>query len=109
MFRLVAAILVAVAASVSPALADPNCLGGGEPGVHISFSVGIGGAYTTDEQEVFDKMRLRKNGIKADTVERTWLGCWKVTSRDEQGHWVTDYIDPRTLGEQPLRLNLTLD
>jgi hypothetical protein len=108
MARLIAAILVAVAASASPALAGPNCLGG-QSGLYISYSVGIGGSYTADEQEVFDKMKLRQNGIQADTVERTSLGCWKVTSRDARGHWVTDYIDPRGLGDQPFRLNLTLD
>ena len=108
MVRLALALLLA-AASVSPALADPNCLGGGEPGVHISFGVSIGGPYTKDEQEVFENMRLRNNGSDADSVERTWLGCWKVTSRDERGHWVTDYYDPRTLDRKPLNLNLTFD
>lgn len=92
--------------AASPALADPNCLGGGEPGLHISIGIGVGGEYTEDEQAQFDKMHLRQQGIDAETVERTWLGCLKVTSRDANGHWQTDYYDPDTFERKPLDLRL---
>lgn len=96
--------LIALALS-SPAAAAPNCLGGGSPGVHVSMGVRVGGTYTPQEQEIFDKMRLRQAGIKADSVERSWLGCLKVDTF-EGGHWNTEYYDPRTLGRKPLNLRL---
>ena len=99
----VAALLTTV--GVSPALADPNCLGGGAPGIHISIGAGIG-EYTEAELAEFDKMHLRQQGISADTVERTWLGCLKVTSKDSNGSWTTGYYDPDTFERKPLNLNL---
>ena len=106
MSRLTAVLVVLVGATAaSPALADPNCLGGGAAGVHVSIGVGIG-EYTEQEQAMFDRMRLRQEGIDADTVERTWLGCLKVTSRDASGSWTTDYYDPDTLAHKPLNLRL---
>ena len=106
MSRRVTAFAILLAAVItSPALADPNCLGGGSPGLHISFGVGIG-EYTEEEQAQFDKMHLRQQGIDAETVERTWLGCLKVTSRDFNGHWTTDYYDPQTFERKPLNLTL---
>jgi hypothetical protein len=107
MIRLATAFAVLLVAAVtSPALADPNCLGGGEPGVDISFGFSIGGKYTEAEQAQFDVMHLRQQGIDAETAERTWLGCLKVTSRDANGHWTTDYYDPDTFERKPLNLRL---
>lgn len=92
-------------ALVSPAAAEPNCLAGGGPGLQISMGASVGGPYTQEEQAVFDKMKLRQAGIDADTVERSWLGCMKVT-RFEGGRWATEYYDPRTLDPKPLNLQL---
>ena len=89
----------------SPAFADPNCLVGGKPGLRVSVGVSLGGKYTEAEQATFDQMRLKQAGIDADTVERTWLGCLKIT-RFEGGRWVTEYYDPDTLTQKPLNLRL---
>lgn len=106
MRRLATTLALLIAwAGASPALADPNCLGGGAPGIRVSIGVGIG-EYTEAEQAQFDKMALRQQGIDADTVERTWLGCLKVTSRDGNGSWTTDYYDPDTFERKPLNLTL---
>ena len=94
-----------VAALATPALADPNCLTTGGPGLHVEFGIRVGGEYTEAEQAQFDKMRLRRAGIDADTVERTWLGCFKVTRR-MAGRWITEYYDPKTLRLMPLNLTL---
>jgi len=94
-----------VALLATPALADPNCLTTGGPGLYVEFGVQVGGDYTETEQEQLDKIRLRRAGISADTVERTWLGCYKVTRR-VGGSWVTEYYDPRTLRQMPLNLTL---
>ena len=96
-----AAVLALVA---TPAFADPNCLMSGGPGLRISGQIGIGEFSESDIAE-FDKMRLRQAGIDADSVERTWLGCLKVTSRDSGG-WNTDYYDPQTFERKPLNLRL---
>lgn len=98
-------LAASIAAAATPALADPNCLMSGGPGLHIEFGVQVGGEYTEAEQAEFDKMRLRRAGIDAETVERTWLGCFKVT-RIENGGWVTEYYDPATLDRKPLNLRL---
>ncbi|MHB1103370.1 MAG: hypothetical protein ACYC0C_11485 [Devosia sp.] len=102
--RILAAAVLAFVAT--PALADPNCLGGGSSGLHFSYGVRIGDDFTEAEQMQFDKMRLRQQGIDADTAERTWLGCLKVTSRDANGSWTTDYYDPDTFEQKPLNLKL---
>ena len=94
------------AALTTPALAYPNCLGGGGgASMHVTIGVGVGGGYTEAEQETFDKMALRQRGIDADTVERTHLGCMKIT-RFEGGSWTTEYYDPDTFEQKPLNLRL---
>jgi hypothetical protein len=96
----------AFAALATPALADPNCLGsGGGVSLHVSGGVRIGNFSEADQME-FDRMRLRAAGIDAETAERTWLGCLKVTSRDASGSWQTDYYDPDTFERKPLDLTL---
>ena len=105
MIRILAAA-AAFAALVTPALADPNCLGsGGGASFHVSGGVRIGDFSEADQME-FDKLRLRSAGIDADSAERTWLGCLKVTSRDGNGNWTTDYYDPDTFERKPLDLRL---
>jgi hypothetical protein len=104
MMRLVLAA-AAFAAFATPALAYPNCLDNDGPGLKIKIGVSVGGAYTREEQEIFDKMELRQHGIDADTVERTHLGCMKIT-RFEGGSWTTEYYDPETFEEEPLNLRL---
>lgn len=89
----------------TPAAADPNCLTTGGPGLHVELGFHVGEKYTESEQEELDKIRLRQAGIIADTVERTWLGCWKITRRTGSG-WITEYYDPRTLKPMPLNLRL---
>lgn len=93
---LVAAFLFGTA----PALAYPNCLTSGGPGLYVEFGVGIG-EFSEAEQSEFDKMRLRRIGINADVTERTPLGCIKVT-RVENGRWVMEYYDPKTLELVPV-------
>lgn len=102
-----ALILLLVAALATPAAAAsyPNCRGGGAPGLSVHIGVSVGGEFSEDELEDFDRMRLRRAGIDADTVDRTFLGCLKVT-RFEQGRWVTEYYNPDTLQQGPLDLTL---
>ena len=96
-------LALAVGLWTAPALASPNCLMSGGSGVQFSIQIGHG-KFTKSELEQFDKMRLRQAGIDADRVQRTWLECLKVTRRDGQGHWVTEYYDPQTLELKPLDL-----
>jgi hypothetical protein len=96
---------VAFAGLATPALAAPNCLDNDGPGLKITIGVSVGGGYTEAEQEMFDKMELRKQGIDADTVERTSMGCMKIT-RFEAGRWTTEYYDPKTFEQEPLNLRL---
>lgn len=104
MFRPVLAVLL-IAGLASPAVANPNCLGGGSSGLNVSVGVSVGGKYTEAEQAQFDKMRLRQAGVDVDTVERTWLGCLKTTTF-EGGRWRTEYYDPGNLTQKPLNLQL---
>ena len=105
MFRPV--VLAAVLALLAtPALADPNCLTGGSPGLDVSLGFSFGGRITEADQMEFDRIRARRHGIDAETAERTWLGCLKVTRRDASGNWVTEYYDPDTFEKKPLNLNL---
>lgn len=100
-------LAAAFATLATPALANPNCLGGsGGSGVTIKFGASVGGRYTEQEQEVFDKMHLRQRGIRADWVERTSSGCLKVIRRNELNHWVMEYYDPDTFEQKPLNLRL---
>jgi hypothetical protein len=95
--------VLALAALSAPAAAAsyPNCVGG-SPGIEINL--GVGSHRTKAEQEVFDKMELRQAGIDADTVERTWLECFKVT-RFENGRWVVEYYHPDRLEDGPMQLD----
>ena len=99
-----AALSFAVLAAPATAASYPNCLGGGSPGLQVHVEIGYGDR-SSDDQEVFDKMRLRQAGIAADSVDRTWLGCMKV-QRFENGRWVTEYYNPDTVESGPLDLTL---
>jgi microcystin degradation protein MlrC len=91
-----ALVALVLAAFTTPAMADPNCLNrGGGMKLDLTLGAQVGGDYTEQEQSTFDVMTLRRHGIDADTAERTWLGCIKVT-RFEGGSWVTEYYDPDT-------------
>lgn len=93
MTRLAATALVALGltlAAAGPALAYPNCLTGGG----VSVEIGIGDFSEQDRME-FDLLQARRHGIDAETAERTWLDCVKIT-RIEDGRWITEYYDPRT-------------
>ncbi|HQZ12161.1 MAG TPA: hypothetical protein PK286_04680 [Devosia sp.] len=99
------AIVVAalLAATATPVLADPNCQTGGG-GANFRFEVGIG-KFTEKDQMEFDLIRARRAGINAETAERTWLGCLKITRRGPNG-WITEYYDPDTFQLKPLDLRL---
>ena len=98
---LIAALALAALASPAAAASYPNCVGG-SPGIEIHF--GADGHRTRQEQETFDIMELRHAGIEADTVERTWLECFKIT-RFEDGHWVTEFYHPDRLHDGPMQLD----
>jgi hypothetical protein len=97
-----AALALILAAGATPALADPNCLGGGGGGgirLHLGLGFEAGNDdFTEQDQMDFDVLTLRSYGIDAETAERTWLGCIKVTRR-EGGRWVTEYYDPDTMSQ----------
>src|SRR5688572_10510832 len=103
MIRPLLTALPLLVALTLPAAASPNCKGGDGPGITVHIGVSVGTPFTEDEQEVIDKMRLRQAGIDADTVDRTWHDCLKVT-RFENGRWVTEYYDPDTFERKPLNL-----
>lgn len=98
-----AALALAALASPAAAASYPTCLTGGSPGLSVHISIGSGPERSKKDQEVFDKMLLRRAGIAADTVERMTLGCLKVT-RFENGRWITEYYDPDALEQGPLVL-----
>ena len=96
MSRLIPILAALMLAGVAtPALAVPDCEDH-SPGLHITFSVGVGGRYTDEEQEIFDKMHLRQNGIVAREVDRTDEECLKVFRKDEAGNFVEEYYDPKS-------------
>jgi hypothetical protein len=94
---LAAALLVLGA---GPALAYPNCLMSGGPGLHVEFGIGTGN-FTEQDRMDFDLMEARRHGIDAETAERTHLDCVKIT-RIEGGRWVTEYYDPKTWDLVPI-------
>ena len=99
------AIVVAVAAvlagAATPALADPSCLGGSGSSFKVEMGFSVGGKFTEKDQMEFDLMRARRAGINADTAERTWLGCLKITRRGADGEWLAEYYDPGTFERKP--------
>jgi hypothetical protein len=92
MIRIALAFL-AIAFAAGPALADPNCLQSGS-GFRVEIGVGAGNFSERDQMD-FLVMQARRHGINADTAEKTWLECIKITRR-EAGRWVTEYYDPYT-------------
>jgi hypothetical protein len=64
-----------------------------EPGLHITYGISIGGKYSAEEQEIFDKMELRKRGINARTAKRTDDGCIEAWVPDGSGGMDTQYFD----------------
>ena len=87
--------LVTLLALAAPALARERC-DLPEPGLHVTFGVGIGGDYTDEEQEIFDKMELRKRGINPRTTKRTDDGCIEAWVPDGQGGFDRQYFDEDT-------------
>jgi hypothetical protein len=102
-YILVAAVMAAGLAT--PALADPNCLNDGAPGLRVHVGINTGNITEQDQMD-FDVLNARRHGIDADTAERTWLGCLKITRRAAGGGWVTEYYDPDTFRLKPLDLTL---
>jgi hypothetical protein len=93
MRRVVMPLLILATLS-GPALADPNCLQSGGPGLRIELGVGVGHFSEQDRMD-FLVLEARRRGIDAVTAEKTWLDCIKVTRRGGSG-WVTEYYDPYT-------------
>jgi hypothetical protein len=87
-------IALALASSTATALASPNCLQSGGRGLRIEFGIGTGNFSEQDKMD-FLVREARRRGIDAQTAERTWLNCIKVT-RMAGGRWVTEYYDPYT-------------
>lgn len=95
MHRFAACAVLALALAVGPALAAPRCDEYG-PGLHVEFGFRIGSPYTSEEQEIFDKMHLRQHGIDARTVTRTDDGCLEAWVPDGEGGFDTRFYDPRS-------------
>jgi hypothetical protein len=91
MIRLPLALLV-VLLSAAPALAYPNCLASGG---YLEFRFSVGEEWTEDDENEYLLDLVHDHGIYADTAERSWLDCIKIT-RLERGGWVTEYLDPYT-------------
>ena len=104
MKHLIVAVAI-VAGLATPALADPNCLTGDGSGLRVQFGINTGNISEQDQMD-FDVIRARRHGINADTAERTWLGCLKITRRAAGGGWITEYYDPDTFERKPLDLTL---
>lgn len=92
MLRLLVPLL---ALTAMPAQAAPNCNDRG-PGLHIEFGFHIGSPYTAEEQEIFDKMHLRQNGVVARRTTRAANGCIQAWIPDGQGGTRIEYYDPRS-------------
>ena len=99
MIRVTAFALV-LALGAGPALAYPNCTMTGGPGLRVEIGIGFG-KFTEAEQNEFYLMQARRHGIDADTAEKTWLDCVKIT-RFEGGRWVTEYYDPKSWDLVPI-------
>jgi hypothetical protein len=95
MRRPAACAVLAVLLSAGPAVAAPKCNEYG-PGLHVEFGFRIGSPYTREEQEIFDKMHLRQQGINARTVTRTDDGCLEAWVPDGEGGFDTQYYDPKS-------------
>jgi hypothetical protein len=96
MMRRLSIAMAALCLGTAPALAYPSCLAGGGPGLRIEFGASFGtGKFSEQDDMDFLLLQARSRGINADTAERTWLDCVKITRR-ENGRWVTEYYDPRT-------------
>jgi hypothetical protein len=94
MIRLALAALIFAAGAV-PALAYPNCLTSGAT-FEFRFGIGDDDDWTETDEDKFLLARVRGAGIDADTAERSWLDCIKIT-RFVNGSWETEYLDPVTL------------
>jgi hypothetical protein len=93
--RMKYALALAALLIVTPALARERC-DTPEPGLHVTFGFGIGGDYDEQEQEIFDKMELRKRGVNARTAKRTSDGCIEAWVPDGSGGFDTQYFDEDT-------------
>lgn len=91
--RMKHALALCLVLAATPALARERC-DLPEPGLHISFGVSVGGKYDAEEQEIFDKMALRKQGINARIARRTDDGCIEAWVPDGSGGFDTQYFDP---------------
>jgi hypothetical protein len=93
--RMKHALLLLALLAATPALARERC-DLPEPGLQITYGFGIGGGYDSEEQEIFDKMELRKRGITARTTKRTSDGCIEAWVPDGTGGFDTQYFDEGT-------------
>lgn len=94
-------VALGVLATATPALSRERC-DVPKPGLTITYGISIGGKYDAQEQEIFDKMELRKRGINARTATRTDDGCIEAWVPDGSGGFDTQYFDEDTF---ELKLN----
>lgn len=91
-------LLLAATALATPALARERCdTIDRTPGVHITWGFQIGDDYTPQEQEIFDMMDLRRQGINARSARRTSDGCIEAWVPDGNGGHDTLYFQPETM------------
>ncbi|MGV3575266.1 MAG: hypothetical protein ACO1O4_09055 [Devosia sp.] len=79
----------------APAAAAPFCTGD-RPGVQSSLGLTIGGPYTAEEQNSFDMMLLRQQGVDVTRVER-WNGCIRAFVRKPGGGEEMRFFEPGSL------------
>ena len=92
-YRLLPALGLALVLA-APAAAAPFCTGS-SPGVQSAFGLTIGGPYTEEEQNSFDEMHLRQQGVDVTRVER-WNGCIRAFVRKPGGGEEMRFFEPGT-------------
>ena len=91
-------ILIAIVSTAAEARQRCQALGETDkPRIDIKLGIRIGPVYTREEQEVFDKMALRQEGINARRATRTSDGCIEAFVSDGSGGFDTLYFRPGTL------------
>lgn len=95
MIKPVTLAVLALCATLGGSVAAPFCIGD-RPGVSLEFGMRIGDAYTQEERNEFDLMRLRQMGVDATRVER-WNGCIRAFVRRASGVGEEmQFFDPNT-------------
>lgn len=94
---LVVPLTLLLAAAATPAMARERCdTPGKEQGLKLQWNFQVGDRYTQEEQEIFDTMALRQQGVNPRMVTRTADGCLEAWVPDGQGGMQTMYFDADT-------------